>query len=400
MIDDLTSCNELQLLENGEVFFPAVFDAIRQARERVILETFIVFEDKVGNELHAALLEAAERGVDIDITVDGYGTADISDAYVHSLTAAGVRFHIFDPKPRRLGYRTNVFRRMHRKIVVVDKTVAFIGGINFGADHLADYGEGAKQDYAVAIRGPAVMQIRKFVSDVLQPPRKQRKWRRLRWPVQSPPPSGTVALVVRDNEDHRNDIELHYRVAIRSAKEDITLANAYFFPGYRFLRDLRQAALRGVRVRLILQGEPDMPVARLAATMLYDYLMSGGVEIYEYCERPLHGKIAVIDDIWSTVGSSNLDPFSLAFNLEANVMIYDRPFGLTMKAQLERLITDHCRRVTRESRPRRNIQRVIAGTLVFHFLRRFPTWVRYFPNKPATLTSVSAPARSVSEKDS
>lgn len=400
MIDDLTSNNELQLLENGEEFFPAVFAAIGQARHRVILETFIVFEDKVGNELRDVLIAAARRGVDIDMTVDGYGTADISDDFVNSLTSAGIGFHIFDPQPRRLGFRTNVFRRMHRKIVVVDDSVAFIGGINYSADHLADYGEGAKQDYAVAIRGPAVVQIRQFVTNVLRAPRKQRKWRRLRHPGKSLPVSGTVALVVRDNDDHSNDIELHYRVAIRSAKNEITLANAYFFPGYRFLRDLRHAAQRGVKVRLVLQGEPDMPIARFVATMLYDYLISGGVEIYEYCERPLHGKIAVVDDSWSTVGSSNLDPFSLALNLEANVMIYDQAFGRVMKARLERLIAEHCSLVKRESRPRRNIQRVLASTIVFHFLRRFPTWARYLPRKPAKLKSMPAPVNSAPEEDS
>lgn len=400
MIDDFTTGNKLYLLENGEAYFPAVFEAIRGAQSRVILETFIIFEDKVGNALRDALVEAATRGVEIDMTVDGYGTADISDAYIDSLTSAGVRFHIFDPRPRRLGFRTNLFWRMHRKIVVVDDDVAFIGGINFGADHLADYGEGAKQDYAVAIRGPAVIQIKDFATNALLSPRKQRRWQRLRWPSQGSPPEGTVALVVRDNDQHSNDIELHYRMALRTAKKEVMLANAYFFPGYRFLRDLRHAAQRGVVVKLVLQGEPDMPIARFVATMLYDYLISGGVEIYEYCERPLHGKIAVVDDAWSTVGSSNLDPFSLALNLEANVVIHDRAFSQVMKECLDQLIMNHCTLVKREAMPRRNIQRVLFGTLVFHFLRRFPMWVRYLPHKPVKLTSVTEPRHPISEKKS
>ncbi|MCE7073816.1 phospholipase D-like domain-containing protein, partial [Bordetella bronchiseptica] len=112
-------------------------------------------------------------------------------------------------------------------------------------------------------------------------------------------------LVVRDNDQHTNDIEQSYRVAIRAARRDIVIANAYFFPGYRLLRDLRAAAARGVRVRLILQGEPDMPIAQLGARLLYDALAEAGVEILEYCERPLHGKVASIDDEWATVGSSN-----------------------------------------------------------------------------------------------
>jgi len=386
----LTTANDLHLLENGEEFFPAVFEVIRGARTRVIVETFIIFEDKVGLELRDVLVAAARRGVEIDVTVDGYGTADISDEYVESLTSVGIRFHIFDPQPRRLGFRTNVFHRMHRKIVVVDDDVALVGGINYSLDHLAEYGDGAKQDYAIAIRGPAVAQIKQYVVDALESESASRGERILKWPSPGPAPGGTVALVVRDNDTHSNDIEVHYRVAIRTAKHEILLANAYFFPGYRFLRDLRNAAKRGVRVRLILQGEPDMPIARFVATMLYDYLISGGVEIYEYCTRPLHAKIAVIDETWSTVGSSNLDPFSLALNLEANVMVYDHAFGISMKSRLELLINEHCNQIRRTSRPRRKIQRVLVSTLVFHFLRRFPAWARYLPRKRAALKTVAS----------
>src|SRR5690554_490543 len=388
----LTTANDLHLLENGEEFFPAVFEVIRGARTRVIVETFIIFEDKVGLELRDVLVAAARRGVEIDVTVDGYGTADISDEYVESLTSVGIRFHIFDPQPRRLGIRTNVFHRMHRKIVVVDDDVALVGGINYSFDYLAEYGDGAKQDYAIAIWGSAVAQIKQYVVDALESESASRGERILKWPSPGPAPGGTVALVVRDNDTHSNDIEVHYRVAIRTAKHEILLANAYFFPGYRFLRDLRNAAKRGVRVRLILQGEPDMPIARFVATMLYDYLISGGVEIYEYCERPLHGKVATMDDTWATVGSSNLDPLSLALNLEANVMIHDRAFSTHLRERLDVLVKDHCRLMERQTRPRRKIQRVFVGVFVFHFLRRFPSWAGWLPARKPQLMSIPAPA--------
>lgn len=393
-----TSRNSLVLLENGEEFFPAVFDAIKGAQNRVILETFIIFEDSVGNELRSVLIDAARRGVEIDITVDGYGSADLTEEYISGMTSLGVRFHIYDPQPRRLGFRTNLFHRLHRKIVVVDDTIAFIGGINYSADHLARYGDEAKQDYAVSIQGPAVEHIKQFAQDALSPRKKRRVWRRLGWSRRRRAQSGTVALVVRDNDDHANDIELHYRIGIRTAQREITIANAYFFPGYFFLRDLRHAAKRGIKVRLVLQGEPDMLIARFVATMLYDYLISGGVEIYEYCERPLHGKVAVVDDTWSTVGSSNLDPFSLALNLEANVMIHDQEFSTHLRERLDALVVNHCRLVQPATRPRRNIQRVIVGTFLFHFLRRFPAWARSLRTRPKPLTSVPPSADTLHEK--
>jgi cardiolipin synthase len=387
-----TSGNQLELLENGEDFFPAVFAAIRSAKQSVVIETFILFQDKVGNALQEVLIEAGNRGVNINVTVDGYGSADLEPSFVEAMTSAGIRFHIFDPRPRRLGVRTNLFRRLHRKIVVVDGELAFVGGINFSADHLADFGPGAKQDYAISIRGPLVDEIVRFEAEVLAPLRmpfwRMPRWRR-RGEAQAEGES-RAALIVRDNGQHKNDIELYYRLGLRAARSDIVIANAYFFPGYRFLRDLRNAAKRGVRVRLILQGEPDMPLARFVATMLYDYLLSGGVQIYEYCERPLHGKVAAVDGVWATVGSSNLDPLSLALNLEANVMIYDRDFSRLLQGRLEHLIDQHCELMERQAKPRRQIQRVLVGVFVFHFLRRFPAWVGRFPQRKAELKSMPA----------
>lgn len=389
-----THGNAFELLENGEAFFPAVFESIAAARRSVLIETFIIFDDKVGRELHQVLVEAARRGVQIDVTVDGYGTADLPPSYVEALVEAGVRLHVFDPQPRRFGFRTNLFRRLHRKIVVVDSEVAFVGGINFAADHLVDTGPTAKQDYAVRLRGPLVAEIETDAVKLLATGERGRSfWRRLRWRRGSARehPGGVVAAwVTRDNDEHTNDIEQHYRIGIRAAKHEITIANAYFFPGYSLLRDLRNAAKRGVRVRLILQGEPDMPAARFAATMLYDYLLSAGVEIHEYCERPFHGKVATVDGHWATVGSSNLDPLSLALNLEGNVMIRDQGFARELQERLDRLVESQCRLMERGSRPRRRIQRVLVGVFVFHFLRRFPAWAGWFPARKPQLTTLDA----------
>lgn len=145
--------NKIQLLENGEQYYPAVFKAIGEAQERIILETFIWFEDDVGKQLHAALLDAARRGVKAEVLLDGYGSPDLSDEFVNELTAAGVVFRYYDPRPRLFGMRTNVFRRMHRKIVVIDARIAFIGGLNYSAEHMSSYYPEAKQDYAVRLEG-------------------------------------------------------------------------------------------------------------------------------------------------------------------------------------------------------------------------------------------------------
>lgn len=387
-----TSGNTFTLLENGEEFFPRVFEALRAAQKQVVVETFILFDDKVGRELRQIIIEIAQRGVRVDITVDGYGSADLTAEFIDAMTAAGAGFHIFDLRPRRFGLRTNVFRRMHRKIVVIDAAVAFVGGINYGVDHLVEYGPQAKQDYAVEVRGPLVDDIVHFEAGVLAPvrPRFWHKYRRRPEVRDERHESAAGAFVIRDNGQHSRDIELHYRMGIRGAQREIIIANAYFFPGYRFLRDLRQAARRGVCVRLILQGEPDMPIVKFAASMLYDYLLSAGVKIYEYCERPLHGKVATVDGEWATVGSSNLDPLSLALNLEANVMIRDAGFSASLRDRLEELIKEKCSSIERKTRPTRKIERVLVSVFVFHFLRRFPAWAGRLPWRKPELTSVRA----------
>ena len=390
------SGNLFHLLENGEAFFPRVFECIAAARHEVVLETFILFEDKVGLALHAALLRAASRGVQIDVTIDGFGSPDLSPEFISALTRAGVRLHVFDPSPRLWGWRTNMFRRMHRKIVVVDGQRAFVGGINYSADHLADYGPGAKQDYAVEVEGPIVALIHEFVLDALAAGQRnasrsfgghlrERLVERAhklthRWRA-APAPAGNAAaiFVTRDNSLHTTDIEQHYRIAIRAARHRVVIANAYFFPGYRLLKEMRKAARRGVDVRLILQGEPDMAIVKIAASMLYHHLLAAGVQIFEYCERPLHGKVAVSDDEWATVGSSNLDPLSLSLNLEANVVIKDRAFNQHLSARLDHLIQHNCKQIGTADLVESSWWRVVRSFFVFHLLSRYPAWAGWLP---------------------
>lgn len=389
--------NRLQLLENGEEFFPAVFEAIGLAQKEVLLETFILFEDKIGTHLQQVLIDAAKRGVSIDITVDGYGSADLSEPFIKSLTDVGIRIHMFDPRKRLFGKRVNVFRRLHRKIVVVDAEVAFIGGINFSADHVGDFGPGAKQDYAVMVEGPVVNDIHRFALTTVAPPEAGRWWNRRRAPYKhdtrvSPSRGDARTLfVTRDNEEHRNDIEEHYLQAIRDARSRLVIANAYFFPGYRVLREIRNAARRGVRVRLILQGEPDMPIAKFGARMLYNYLMRDGVEIHEYCRRPLHGKVALADYEWSTVGSSNLDPLSLSLNLEANLIIRDHTFNRQLHEKLDVLLQNDCRRIPLERIVRGYFWRAPLVFIIFHFLRNFPALVGLIPAHTPKVAVFGAP---------
>jgi cardiolipin synthase len=388
------SGNRVSLLENGEEFFARAFDAIDAAREEILIESFILFEDKIGLALHQHLVDAARRGVRVDVTVDGYGSPHFSPQFLAGFAEAGVRLRLFDPHSRWFGMRLHVFRRMHRKLLVADARIALVGGINFSADHVLDYGPTAKQDYAVEIEGPVVADIHGFMREALssrdgtgnswRPPRDAGAGAQVG--------TADVMFALRDNDNRRDSIEREYRRAIRSARREILIANAYFFPGYGFLHELRDAARRGVKVSLVFQGEPDMQVALTAARTLYGTLIDAGVHLHEYCERPFHGKVACIDDGWATVGSSNLDPLSLSLNLEANVFIRDPGFVADLRSHLETLLQRHCRPVDPATVPRSRFWEGAKRPLLFHCLRRFPDWAGWLPAHTPKVALAKPPA--------
>ncbi len=384
-MSDWTSDNQLTLLENGEQFFPRLCSAIDAARDEVLLETFIWREDDAGRQLHQALVRAARRGVRVRCTVDGYGSPGFTTEFLAELTEAGVYVDSFDPQPTLLRIRTNVLCRLHRKIVVVDGRIGFIGGINFSADHLHSFGEQSKQDYAVEVKGPVVRDMHEFCrygKDIHGGASwaRWRYWLR-RFPREmiEPHEDAQALFVYRDNDQHPTDIETMYRAGIRNARSSIVIANAYFFPGYRFVRDLRGAVDRGVDLTLIMQGKPDRPLSVGAASILYDDLLSMGARIWRYTERPLHAKVAVIDDHWATVGSSNLDPLSFGLNLEANLFVLDRQFNAELRRSLDSLVRESCAELKPDEAPRRSALRRLILTFGYHLTRRMPTWGRHVP---------------------
>ncbi len=382
--------NSFELLESGEQYFPAVFAAIGDARREIFIETFILFDDAIGRALQRQLISAARRGVYVDLTIDGYGSPDLPQSFVQPLVSAGVRLHIFDPRPRLFGLRTNIFRRLHRKIVVIDATIAYVGGINYATDQLADNKPNGKLDFAVRICGPLVADIHSFASRQAQLfTNHNRRWQRAARHDRHAIQRDASEFVTRDNHDHRNDIERRYRAAIHAARTEITICNAYFFPGYHLLRALRRATRRGVRVNLILQGTPDMPAVKMWEKLLYAHLLRAGITIFEYLPHPLHAKIAVIDQHWSTVGSSNLDPLSLSMNLEANVVIRDPHFNQVLRTRLQHIMDHDCQVVGITGEPqRRSIWEPLRQMLVYHLTRRFPKWAGWLPAHVPELHSI------------
>jgi len=329
--------NKLQLLMNGSAYFPALQQAFDAAQSEIYLETYIFADDDTGRRIAAALVRAAGRGVSVHVLVDGFGSKGIFEQTRKLLSGSDIEVLIFGPKTSPLTLRRNRLRRLHRKLVVVDARVAFVGGINIIDDMHTPRHTPPRYDYAVRIEGP-------LIASVLQ--QTERLWHRVAWASlrrseqRHPAVNAAVhgdqraALVVRDNLSHRSDIEDAYLAAIAEAREEIVIANAYFFPGARFRHALRAAARRGVRVVLLLQGRVEYVLLHYASRALYGSLLDAGVEIYEYHKSFLHAKVAVIDKRWATVGSSNIDPFSLMLAREANIVVDDPQFSQELRVSL------------------------------------------------------------------
>ena len=341
--------HEMRLLTGGVDLFAAMVVAMDAAQHEVLLETYIFTFAGAGADVAHALMRAAQRGVRVRVVVDGVGTGELPAVWADQFAQAGVQVRVYAPAVGLGFWLPSRWRRLHRKLCVVDTTVVFCGGINILDDYLDPHVQGLltapRLDYAVSVRGPLVVAARATMAQLWSRIEAVRELRSqdlggaldaLRGAKQSLhlPARGEAQLVLRDNVRHRTHIERTYRKAIGAARHDIIVANAYFFPGLRLRRALVMAARRGVRVRLLLQGQYEYFLPYRAARQLYGQLMAAGVEIYEYHASYLHAKVAVVDGKWLTVGSSNLDPFSLLLAREANVVAHDPEMAQALQAGL------------------------------------------------------------------
>ena len=372
--------HQITLLQGGRELFPAIAEALDAARDEIRLETYIFSFDESGLLIAQALARAAERGVKVFLMMDGFGTPALPAEWAGRFDASGVSWHVFQPLGPWGAVVPSRWRRLHRKICVIDGALAFCGGINI-MDDFHDPAAGAlaepRLDFAVRVTGPLVQDMqdaaarfwwRTTVAQDLRDRELPAAWRELQQqvrqvlagrdqpdtePVDAPTsqiaaPSSRGAraeLVLRDNLRNRRRIERSYLRAIGAARREVIIANAYFLPGVRLRKALILAARRGVRVRLLLQGRYEYFLQYHGSRPVYGALLAAGVEIHEYAASFLHAKVAVVDTRWATVGSSNLDPLSLLLAREANVVVRDRDFAVQLRQRLEQAITQGGRMV-------------------------------------------------------
>ncbi len=340
----------IELLQNGVEYFPALEAAFDGAAREIFLESYIFENDDTGKRIAAALQRAARRGVATHLLLDGFGSRTLAPEIVAGLQQAGVHLLFYRPELGRWRMRRHRLRRLHRKLASIDGTIAFVGGINIIDDMDTPGQIPPRFDYAVRVEGELAGDVacaaRHLWELVAWSQLKQRHLpRREIRPCTRAAGEARASFLIRDNLRHRRDIETAYLAAIAGAQHEIVIANAYFLPGRRFRHALASASRRGVRVVLLLQGRVEYVLLHYASRALYGSLLDAGVEIHEYHHSFLHAKVAVVDGRWATVGSSNIDPFSLLLAREANVVVEDPAFAGELRASLERAMREGSRRV-------------------------------------------------------
>ena len=327
--------------------------AIDAARDSVWIETYIFHDDASGRRIAFALSRAVARGVRVRLVVDGFGTGTPAGEVGQALAGARVEVRIFRPL-RRWRLERQALRRLHRKLALIDSAELFVGGINLiddREDPVRGRLEAPRLDFALAVRGPLVEEAVSAMTQV---------WRRahpVRWPALprgasamlatseagpalcTPTRQVRAAFAERDNFRHRRTIERAYLRAIGQARTEVLIACAYFFPGAKFRRALAEAVARGVRVRLLLQGRIEYRLPHFGTLSLHEELLRAGVEIIEYQPGFLHAKLALADQ-WFTLGSSNIDPFSLLLAREANVIVRDDAMAAVLRGRIEQAIAE------------------------------------------------------------
>ena len=382
----------LELLEVTTQFFPALITSLDAAQHTVQMETYIFDLTQSGAHVAQALERAAQRGVTVRLLVDGFGTPRLPAEWMTRFQAAGVHCMIFEPIVTLGIFIPRQWRRLHRKLCVIDGEIAFCGGINILDDFYdPNYGKlaTARFDFCVRVKGSLALTIHAITCqlwermsasrfsprnssnrvmtaiDFLTRQPRRYKFKRNKTHTLQP----KAYLLLRDNLTDRATIERAYLKAIGEARQEIIIANAYFLPGAKLRKALIHAANRGVKVQLLLQGKYEYFMQYHAARPVYGSLLAAGIEIHEYAPSYLHAKVAVIDGVWATVGSSNLDPLSLLLAREANIVVQDNTFSAKLRERLIDAMKTEGKQIDAEEFSHRPLTQRIRDRIAFALMR-------------------------------
>lgn len=362
----IQSIEKIELVHSGEEFFIRLVDIISKSQTEIHFQTYIFDNDATGKMIADALKAAASRHVKIYVLLDGYGSAALSDAFINDLSQQDINIRFFSPF-----FSTNNFylgRRLHHKVVVVDSHIALIGGINIADKYKGTPTKTPWLDYAVYIEGRALAEHLQQICENIYFKENPISLK-ITNPVFHLPNQDIVRIIQNDWLKQKSEISKAYIKAIRNAKSEVIIVGSYFLPGRKLTRALKTAAVRGVKIKLILSGISDVPFAKRATSYLYSSFLKRQIELYEWHNSVLHGKVALVDNKWVTVGSFNLNYLSSYGSIEMNVAVNSLEFAKTLAVHLQHVMAQ-CENITVEKlKKQKGIFQRIMNWFSYHFVR-------------------------------
>ena len=360
-----TKHNRVRLVRGGNDYFKTLKEMIDAAQRLIYLQVYILDDDETGTMIAGALKHAASRGVEVFVLADGYASRNLSRSFIDDLRTAGIHFRFFDPLLKSKYFYFG--RRLHHKVAVADGRCALVGGINIANRYNDLPGKRAWLDFAVHVEGDAAQQLCLLC---------WKTWNGFPKEMQSShcdeltaPAIGNECEVAMRRNDwvrRKNEVSSSYVNMLRNAKSDVTILCSYFLPGRVIRRQLSEAAKRGVHVRIITAGYSDVGIAKSAERFIYRWLLRHNIEIFEYQPAVLHGKVAVCDGRWASIGSYNINNISAYASIELNLEIRNEPFAGEVNSVLEKIIKEDCVKITAIYQSKSN-----------NLFQRFARWVSY-----------------------
>jgi cardiolipin synthase len=363
----------IELMHSGEDYFLRLKEILDKAEKEIHLQTYIFENDETGQLVATCLKEAAQRNVKVYVLLDAYGSAALSDCFTQDLIQHGIFLRFFSP----LFSMNNFYigRRMHHKIVVADEKVALIGGINIADKYRGTVAEEPWLDYAVHLNCPAAHDLQKLCMDYYLKEGSSKKIK----PVLHSAGKALVGIIQNDWLKGKTEVCDAYTSAILRAEKEIIIIGSYFLPGRRLAQALKKAGKKGVKITVILAGTSDVPMVRRAATHLYSLFLRHNMMVYEWNRSVVHGKAAVVDNEWSTIGSFNLNSLSCYGSIEMNVEIYSKSFAKTMRNDLDHVI-GQCNQVTFNTLKKRgSVIDKLANWGAYHLIRTTMLFLTFLP---------------------
>lgn len=355
----------MQFFYDGSDYCEHFLQMIKSARHTIHLQTYIFQMDEFGKSVHRELILAARRGIQVYMLVDSVGSRLLEKVDEESLINGGVHFCRFNGVDLRWLYRWG--RRLHHKVLLIDHEASMIGGINV----ISPCPPGTvvpKLDFAVSLVGELNQELAYYCQSIFKSScEKNVRFENVQTSL-SQEGRHEVGISVNDWVHRRRKITKQYLHLTNQAEKEIIIINSYFFPRRKFMKSLAAAAKRGVRVKLVLPKYSDWPSYVLASEYLYGYFLKRNVELYLWKESILHGKLAIVDDTWSTIGSFNLNYTSYQQNLEMNVDVYSKEFITMLKNEVNDIILKGCEKVDAEQFLEKSPFKIRAARLFFYIM--------------------------------